>query len=95
VVVCDSADRLASHARGIPILEGVTALTVHVNRAELLDDLVASFRTSGCTARRIGLRSCEVEHTAAYDENEARVEVTFFLRAWLLRHPLARASLAG
>jgi hypothetical protein len=73
----------------------VAALTVHLNRADLVDDLVVSFRTSGCTARRIGLRSCEVEHTAASDENVARVEVTFFLRAWQLRHPRARASLAG
>jgi hypothetical protein len=73
----------------------MTELIVHVNRADLVDDLVASLRTSGCTARRNGLRSCAVEHTAAYDENEARVELTFFVRAWELHHPLARASLAG
>ncbi len=73
----------------------MAALTVHVNRADLVDDLVASFQTSGCSARRIGIRSCAVEHMSAWDQNEARVEVTFFLRAWQLRHPLARASLGG
>jgi hypothetical protein len=95
VVVRSSADRLARRGRGFAILEPVTELTVHLNRADLVDDLVAAFRASGCAARRIGLRSCAVEHAAAYDDNEARVEVTFFVRAWQLRHPVARASLAG
>ena len=73
----------------------VTALTVHVDRPELVDDLVASFRSSGCPARRTGIRSCTVRHEAALDENEARVEVAFFLRAWQTRHDVARALLAG
>jgi hypothetical protein len=73
----------------------VTALTVHLNRSDLVDDLVTAFCDSGCGAQRVGLRSCTVEHRSAHDEREARVEVTFFLRAWQSRHPFARASLAG
>jgi hypothetical protein len=78
----------------LPIIDPVKALTIHVNRPDLVEELVISFRRSGCTARRIGLLSCAVEHAAALDEREARVEVTFFLRAWQARHRFAHASLA-
>jgi hypothetical protein len=70
----------------------VPSLTVHVNRPELVDDLVGALRKSGCWARRTGPWSCTVEHLAAVDETEARVEVTFFLRAWQARHACAQAS---
>jgi hypothetical protein len=72
----------------------VTALTVHVNRPDLVDDLIAALRRSGCTARRIGPYSCAVKHDAAVNETEARVEVAFFLRAWESRHDFALALLA-
>jgi hypothetical protein len=73
----------------------VSALTVHVNRAELVDDLVTSFRRSGCPARRTGPWSCSVRHATALDEQEARVELAFFLRAWQARHDRASASLVA
>jgi len=73
----------------------VSALTVHVTPAELVDDLVGWFRRSGCTAERTGPWTCAVEHAEAVDEQEARVEVTFFLRAWGARHDRAQASLAS
>jgi hypothetical protein len=80
--------------RALPIIDPVKALTVHVNRPELVDELVTAFRSSGCAARRTGILCCAVEHDAALDEMEARVEVTFFLRAWQARHRFAHASLA-
>ena len=67
-------------------------LTVHVNRPELVDDLVRALRKSGCRVRRTGPWSCAVEHVEAADENEARVEVT--LRAWQSRHTCAQAAVA-
>lgn len=70
------------------------SLTVHVNRSELVDDLVGALRKSGCYARRTGPWSCAVEHVDALDETEARVEVMFFLRAWQARHSCAQASVA-
>jgi len=73
----------------------VRALIVYVNRAELLEDLVSSFLQSGYTAERTGPWTCAVEHADALDEQEARVEVTFFLRAWGARHHRAQVSLAG
>jgi hypothetical protein len=72
----------------------VTALTVHVNRPDLVDDLVACFRSSGCAARRTGPHSCAVQHTAALDEREARIEVRFFVRAWQARHGFTWALVA-
>jgi hypothetical protein len=71
----------------------VTPLTVHVNRAELVEDLVSSFRGSGYTAERTGPWTCAVVEDAL-DEQEARVELTFFLRAWGARLDGAQASLA-
>lgn len=69
-------------------------LSVHVDRPELLDDLIDSFRRGGCPALRTGLRSCEVDLTGAADEREARIELAFFLRAWRARHGGVRALLA-
>ena len=69
------------------------ALTIHLNRPDVVEELVASFRKSGCVARRVGSFACRVVHTAARDEVEARTEIAFFLRAWLGRHPEVEASL--
>jgi hypothetical protein len=72
----------------------VPPLTVYISKAELVEDLIASFRRGGCAARRTGPRSCSVDHAAAVDEREARIEVAFFLRAWRVRHGQVRALLA-
>lgn len=72
----------------------VASLTVYISNAELVEELIASFRRSGCAARRTGPRSCAVDHVAAVDEREARIEVAFFLRAWRTRHGRVRALLA-
>ena len=70
------------------------SFTVHLSRPDLVDDLVDAFRLGGCLAWRTGSRTCCVEHTAAVDDEEARVEMTFFLRAWAARHDRAQPSLA-
>jgi len=70
----------------------VTSLTIYVSNADLVEDLMASFRLGGCAARRTGLRSCSVDHPA--EECEARIEVAFFLRAWRTRHGRVRALVA-
>jgi imidazoleglycerol phosphate synthase glutamine amidotransferase subunit HisH len=71
----------------------VASLVVDLNRPDLLDDLVASLSRNGCSVRRLGWRSCAVEHAEATDDAEARVEVAFFVRAWQTRHRNARALL--
>ncbi len=72
----------------------MSVLTVHLDRQDLVDDLVASFHKSGCSARRTGPDSCAVDHHAAADEREAQIEVRFFLRAWQARHHFVRALVA-
>jgi hypothetical protein len=69
----------------------MTTVTVHLSRADLVDDLVDAFRHGGCLAWRTGPRTCRVEHAAAQNEHEAWVEVTFFLRAWRARRERAQA----
>jgi hypothetical protein len=71
----------------------VNALAVHVNRPELVDDLMRALRRSGCTVRQTSPWSCSVRHMQAADEREAQVELAFFLRAWQTRHRNARALL--
>jgi hypothetical protein len=73
---------------------GRRPLIVHVDRPDLLEDLIASFERSGCAARRTGPRSCAVDLARATDEPEARAELAFFLRAWRARHGGVRALLA-
>ena len=72
----------------------MTPLTVHVNRAEFVEDLVSSFLQSGYSAKQTGPWTCAVVHEDTLDEQEARVEVRFFLRAWCARLNCAQASLA-
>lgn len=72
----------------------MASLTVYISDAELVEDLVASFRLGGCAASRTGARSCSVDHASAVDEREARIEVAFFLRAWRTRHGRVRVLLA-
>ena len=72
----------------------MTPLTVRVNRAEFVEDLVSSFRRSGYNAKRTGPWTCAVVHEDTLDAQEARVEVMFFLRAWGARLSGAQASLA-
>ena len=86
-----SSDRVAAVPSQVGDNRAVTSLVVDLNRPDLIDDLVASLQRSGCSARRIGWRSCAVEHADATDETEARVEVAFYLRAWQTRHGNARA----
>ena len=94
-VLCVSADRIGVPLGGRADNRAVALLTVHVNRPDVVDDLVASLRRSGCGAWRIGPYSCTVRHEAAVDEREARTEVTFFLRAWEARHHFVCALVAG
>jgi hypothetical protein len=71
----------------------VRTFTVHVDRADLVEDLVRAFRRGGYAAARTGPWTCTVEHADALEDQEARVEVAFFLRAWGARHDRAQASL--
>lgn len=68
-------------------------LTVEISSAAVLPVLIDAFRRSGCRVERAASTSCSVFHPA-HDEAEARLEVTFFLRAWQLCHPGVEAKIA-
>jgi hypothetical protein len=45
-----------------------------------------------CLCRPSGDQTIHVAHPAAGDEREARLELTFFLKAWAAQHPTVRLS---
>ena len=57
----------------------------------LVDDLVAS----GCIPAAVGGETLEVIHPDASDVEEARTELTFFLRAWQAAHPEVELTYAA
>ena len=70
-------------------------MRVTVNEPALLTDLMSSFGRGRCPARRVDERTIDVIHREATDAREARVEVSFFLRAWGLKHPGVDAVLVA
>jgi hypothetical protein len=66
---------------------------ISISDPRLLHDLIDSFLKNDCVAHAVGMRLCQVIHVHADDPEQARVEVTFFLRSWQLRHPGVTAEL--
>jgi hypothetical protein len=67
-------------------------MLVHVNDPTALKSLVDSLLRADCSCRRTGCETIEVRHPAAVNEREARLELTFFLKAWSAQHPTVRLS---
>lgn len=70
-------------------------MMVEISDGELLSDLMNAFTRSGCIANRATGRTCQVIHPLASSDDEALLEVAFFLRAWQLRHPKVGARIAA
>jgi hypothetical protein len=70
-------------------------MKITVNPPELLPELLDWLHRHDCVAHELELGdgTCRVIHVAANDPDEAKVELTFFLRAWQTRHPGAAALL--
>jgi hypothetical protein len=68
-------------------------MTIEITDSDLLTDLVDAFARGGCIADRTTGTACSVVHPLASDDDEALLEVAFFLRAWQLRHPDVGAKL--
>jgi hypothetical protein len=62
-------------------------LRVAISEPCLLGELTQCLRETECVVAEISDSALEVVYPAAGDPQEARVEVTFFLRAWQLAHP--------
>ncbi len=59
---------------------------VYVDPPALADDLVRALVAADCVVERLDAATYAVEHPAAEDEREARIELAFFLRVWQRRH---------
>jgi hypothetical protein len=70
-------------------------MRVRISEPRLLPQLVESLNRGDCLTMRVDDATCEVVHAEASDEREARLELTFFLRAWARAYPNVRAELVG
>jgi hypothetical protein len=66
-----------------------------ISDSRLLQDLIDSLLENDCVAHPLGNHWCQVIHVQADDPEEARVELTFFLRSWQLQHAGVTAELRG
>jgi hypothetical protein len=69
-------------------------MKVHLNDSAYLDELVDHLARGGCVPHAIDDETVEVIHPDAATTDEARTELTFFLRAWQSRHPHVDVRLA-
>jgi hypothetical protein len=69
-------------------------MKVHVNDSAYLRQLVDDLARGGCVPRPVDDATVEVVHPDASTAEEARTELTFFLRAWQSRHPHVDVRLA-
>ena len=58
-------------------------------------ELLASLEDGNCSAVQLPDGTLEVLHRQANTPREARIELTFFVRAWQTKHPDAVAELLG
>jgi hypothetical protein len=68
-------------------------MRVRISDPQLLPQLIESLLRGECAARPVDETTCEVVHASASDDREARIELTFFLRAWAGQHADVRAEL--
>jgi hypothetical protein len=62
-------------------------MTVHVSDPSCLGELVDDLLRGGCVPCAVDNETLEVVHPDAESADEARTELTFFLRAWQAQHP--------
>jgi hypothetical protein len=63
------------------------AMKVYVSDSSCLGELVRDLARGGCLPRSLDEGTLEVICPEAPTAHEARTELTFFLRAWRLKHP--------
>jgi hypothetical protein len=62
------------------------AMKVHVSDPSCLVELARDLLRGGCLPLAIDQQTLEVVHPDADTADDARTELTFFLRAWRTRH---------
>ena len=58
-----------------------------------VDDLLGFLRRAECRAERVDAETLEVEVPASHGEEQARMEVDLYLKAWQAAHPDVEAEL--
>jgi hypothetical protein len=61
-------------------------MRVHVSDPSVITDLVISLLKGDCVPELVAECTVDVIHPYAVDDKEARVEISFFLRAWKSKH---------
>jgi hypothetical protein len=69
-------------------------MKVHISDSSCLVELVHDLLRGGCVPRAVDEETLEVVHPDAHTAAVARMELTFFLRAWQSRHPDVDVRLA-
>jgi hypothetical protein len=69
-------------------------MRVHLNDTSLLGLLVEDLLRGGCIPSVAEEGALDVVQPDARDAREARLELTFFLRAWQSRHPEVELTFA-
>ena len=70
------------------------AQVVEITQADLLPDLITNLERSGCVAERLAAAVCRVRDLGGATNEEARLELAFFVRAWQLGHPGVNAVIS-
>jgi hypothetical protein len=71
------------------------SVTVEISDEALLAELMRALTRTGCRVDRTASSACRVIHPLAQNQNEALIEVAFFLRAWQLSHPHVGTTIAA
>jgi hypothetical protein len=70
------------------------AMKVRVSDSSCLVELFRDLLRGGCLPRAVDEETLEVVHPDAGTADEARTELTYFLRAWQSKHPDVDVRLA-
>ena len=70
-------------------------MKLEVSDEKLLGELMGALTRHGCRADQIAPNVCRIVYPRAWTAREARLELTFFVRAWQVNHPGVRAVLSG
>ena len=70
-------------------------MKLELSDEKLLEELMGVLTRHGCRADQIAPNVCRIVYPRAWTAREARLELTFFVRAWQVNHPGVRAVLSG
>jgi hypothetical protein len=70
-------------------------IQIRLNDPAALEELRETLAASDYSTARIDAATLLVTHPLSIDEDEARVELAFYLKAWAITHPGVEAEVIG